>query len=58
MPESNLPARLPQFQKALKLLLLKGARQRQFRCGDCGEPDPMYSAEASGWLNGELGNSK
>jgi Zn ribbon nucleic-acid-binding protein len=45
----------PQCQKTMKLMLAKGARQRVLRCMDCGQPDPMRSAETQAWLKGELG---
>jgi hypothetical protein len=31
-----------------------GKGPRQFRCEQCEQPDPMRSAQASGWLQGEL----
>jgi len=39
----------------MKLMFAKGARQRVLRCMDCGQPDPMRSAETQAWLKGELG---
>jgi hypothetical protein len=42
----------------MKLVLEKGARQKVFRCADCGQPDPMRSAETRAWLEGELGTVK
>jgi hypothetical protein len=31
-----------------------GNGPRQYRCEQCEQPDPMRSAQASGWLQGEL----
>jgi hypothetical protein len=40
----------------MKLMLAEGAHQKAFRCADCGQPDPMQSAETQAWLKGELGS--
>jgi hypothetical protein len=45
----------PQCQRGMKLMLVRGAHQREFRCADCGQPDPMQSVETQAWLKGELG---
>jgi hypothetical protein len=42
----------------MKLMLAEGARQKVFRCGDCGQPDPMQSDETQAWLKGELGTAR
>jgi hypothetical protein len=44
--------------KAMKLMLARGGNQRVLRCADCGQPDPMYTTETNGWLNGELRERK
>jgi hypothetical protein len=53
-----LPGSLPQMPKAMKLMLARGGNQRVLRCADCGQPDPMYTTETNGWLNGELRERK
>jgi hypothetical protein len=46
------------IEKQSPVMLAKGERQRVLRCADCGQPDPMHTAETSGWLNGELREKK
>ena len=41
--------------KAMKLMLVKETGRSKLRCMDCGQPDPMGSAEMRAWLKGELG---
>ena len=50
------PPACPQCQKCMKLVLAEGAHQKMFRCAECGQPDPMQSAETQAWLKGELGS--
>jgi hypothetical protein len=50
------PPVCPQCQKGMKLMLVKEVHQREFRCADCGQPDPMRDAETQAWLRGELGS--
>jgi hypothetical protein len=52
------PPVCPQCQKGMKLVLEKGARQKVFRCADCGQPDPIRNAKTQAWLKGELGTVK
>jgi tRNA(Ile2) C34 agmatinyltransferase TiaS len=52
------PPVCPRCQKGMKLMLAEGARQKVFRCGDCGQPDPMQSDETQAWLKGELGTAR
>lgn len=40
--------------KPMKFMLVKGGG-RKFQCETCGQPDPLHSDEALGWLKGELG---
>jgi len=40
----------------MKLALVEKSDARQFRCADCGQPDPMHNPNAQGWLRGELGS--
>jgi hypothetical protein len=42
----------------MKLMLVKGERQRVLRCIDCDTPDPLKSTETQGWLKGELNPEK
>jgi hypothetical protein len=44
--------------KAMRLMLMKETGGRKLRCMDCGQPDPMRSAETQAWLKGELGTVK
>jgi|ERR1700733_10680467 hypothetical protein len=46
---------LPDVPKAMRLMLVKETGGRKLRCVDCGQPDPMRSAETRAWLKGELG---
>jgi hypothetical protein len=39
-------------------MLDKESGGRKLRCMDCGQPDPMQSAETQGWFKGELGSAK
>jgi Zn ribbon nucleic-acid-binding protein len=50
----SAPPVCPNCQKPMKLMLAKRQRQRILRCVDCGQPDPMQTADAQGWLKGEL----
>ena len=42
----------------MRLMLDKGTGGRKLRCIDCGQPDPMDSAETLAWFKGELGSEK
>jgi hypothetical protein len=42
----------------MKLVLAEGARQKMFRCAECGETDPMQDLKTNRWLNGELRERK
>ena len=42
----------------MKLMLVKESGGRQFRCFDCGQPDPMHNMETQRWLNSELGSKE
>jgi hypothetical protein len=35
-------------------MLEKESGGRKLRCMDCGQPDPMQSADTQGWIAGEL----
>jgi hypothetical protein len=39
-------------------MLDKQSGGRKLRCIDCGQPDPMQSADTQGWFKGELGSWK
>jgi hypothetical protein len=36
-------------------MLDKESGVRKLRCIDCGQPDPIQSADTQGWFKGELG---
>jgi DNA-directed RNA polymerase subunit RPC12/RpoP len=57
MSQSSSPI-CAKCQKTMKFMLAKGEHQRVLRCTDCGQPDPMHTAETNGWLNGELREKK
>jgi hypothetical protein len=42
----------------MKLMLVKGERQRVPRCVDCDLPDPLQNPETHSWLKGELSTGK
>jgi hypothetical protein len=42
----------------MRLMLVKGTGGRKLRCIDCGQPDPMDSADTLAWFKGELGSEK
>jgi hypothetical protein len=52
------PLICPNCHKAMKLMLVKETGCPKLRCGDCGQPDPLQSADIQGWLNGEFGLEK
>ena len=39
-------------------MLTRGKPERILRCADCGQPDPMQSADIQGWLKGELSGGR
>jgi len=45
----------PKCHKPMRLMLDKESGVRKLRCIDCGQPDPIQSADTQGWFKGELG---
>jgi hypothetical protein len=43
--------------QTVRLMLVKET-VRKMRCMDCGQSDPMLSADMQGWLKGELGSKQ
>ena len=52
------PPICPNCHKTMKLMLVKETGRSELRCIDCGQSDPLQSANAQGWLNGELGSEE
>ena len=46
----------PKCLKTMRLMLVKEMGGRKLRCIDCGQPDPIQSADTQGWFKGELGS--
>jgi hypothetical protein len=52
------PPVCPKCQQTMRLMLVKGERQRVPRCVDCDLPDPLQNPETHSWLKGELSTGK
>jgi hypothetical protein len=55
--QPSLPT-CPMCHLAMRLMLVKETGGRKMRCMDCGQPDPMLSADTQAWFKGELGSKR